>query len=93
MQTASVLNRNLRFFQLFQTWTDPTTNVTTLFCQHGRSECELNALHACIVEHNDVNEQMKLISCLLTGHATSLDEASISISQNIITYLNISTYF
>ncbi|XP_036325388.1 GILT-like protein 3 [Rhagoletis pomonella] len=55
-------------------WTDPTTNITTLFCQHGHSECEQNALHACIVEHNDVKDQVKLISCLMNGHAKNLDE-------------------
>ncbi|XP_017481739.1 PREDICTED: gamma-interferon-inducible lysosomal thiol reductase-like isoform X2 [Rhagoletis zephyria] len=57
-------------------WTDPTTNITTLFCQHGHSECEQNALHACIVEHNDVKDQVKLISCLMNGHAKNLDECA-----------------
>ncbi|XP_050341414.1 GILT-like protein 3 [Bactrocera neohumeralis] len=80
---AMIINDWLKYTELqlvpygkVTAWTDPTTNITTLYCQHGRSECELNALHACIVEHNDVNDQMKLIRCLLTGHATSLDECA-----------------
>ncbi|XP_011193003.2 GILT-like protein 3 [Zeugodacus cucurbitae] len=80
---AMIINGWLKYTELVlvpygkvSAWTDPATNITTLFCQHGHSECELNALHACIVEHNDVNDQIKLISCLLTGHSTSLDECA-----------------
>ncbi|XP_053970155.1 GILT-like protein 3 [Anastrepha ludens] len=64
-------------------WTDPNTNITTLFCQHGHEECEQNALHACIVEHNDVKDQIKLISCLMTGHAKSLDECASDLEMDV----------
>ncbi|XP_013098672.1 GILT-like protein 3 [Stomoxys calcitrans] len=57
-------------------WTDPSTNVTNLYCQHGRKECELNALHACIVEHNTIREQLDLITCLLNGYSTDIDVCS-----------------
>ncbi|XP_067626924.1 GILT-like protein 3 [Eurosta solidaginis] len=57
-------------------WTDPATNITTLFCQHGHSECEQNALHACIVEHIGAKDQVKLIACLFKSHAASLDECA-----------------
>ncbi|XP_004521269.1 GILT-like protein 3 [Ceratitis capitata] len=78
-----ILNEWLKYTELelipygkVTSWTDPDTNITTLFCQHGRTECELNALHACIVEHHDVRDQLKLISCLLSGHTTTLDECA-----------------
>ncbi|XP_075170510.1 GILT-like protein 3 [Haematobia irritans] len=57
-------------------WTDPETNKTNLYCQHGTRECELNAMHACIVEHNTVREQLDMITCLLNGYNTDIDMCS-----------------
>ncbi|XP_037947108.1 GILT-like protein 3 isoform X1 [Teleopsis dalmanni] len=54
-------------------WTNPTTNVTILYCQHGETECELNALHACIVENNSPTEQLDLINCLLRYNNHNID--------------------
>ncbi|KAL5284678.1 hypothetical protein ACFFRR_006783 [Megaselia abdita] len=44
-----------------------------LSCQHGEPECELNALHACIIENNSVEESFNLISCLMRGFNTNVD--------------------
>ncbi|XP_065371857.1 GILT-like protein 3 [Calliphora vicina] len=57
-------------------WTDPATNITNLYCQHGQRECELNALHACIVEHNTIEEQLEMFNCLLNGYSTDVDVCS-----------------
>ncbi|TMW45856.1 hypothetical protein DOY81_009060 [Sarcophaga bullata] len=54
-------------------WTNPSTNITNLYCQHGLTECELNALHACIVEHNTIEEQLEMFNCLLNGYNTDVD--------------------
>lgn len=61
---------------LFKVWTDPSTNITNLYCQHGQAECELNALHACIVEHNTIEEQLEMFNCLLKGYGTDVDAVS-----------------
>ncbi|XP_034488178.1 GILT-like protein 2 [Drosophila innubila] len=45
-------------------------NVT---CQHGVNECELNAWHACILEHHNISESLKLIACMMRGHKIRLD--------------------
>ncbi|XP_017855868.1 PREDICTED: gamma-interferon-inducible lysosomal thiol reductase [Drosophila arizonae] len=45
-------------------------------CQHGEDECELNAWHACILEHNDINISLKLIACMMRGRKNNLDKCA-----------------
>ncbi|XP_023163515.2 GILT-like protein 2 [Drosophila hydei] len=47
-----------------------------LTCQHGEDECELNAWHACILEHNDINISLKLIACMMRGRKNNLDKCA-----------------
>lgn len=46
---------------------------TELSCQHGEPECELNALHACIIENYSTEESFNLISCLMRGFNRNVD--------------------
>ncbi|XP_061401328.1 GILT-like protein 3 [Musca vetustissima] len=64
-------------------WTNPSTNETTLYCQHGNRECELNALHACIVEHNTMREQLDMITCLLNGYSTDVDTCATQLNIDV----------
>ena len=65
------------------TWTDPRDDVTTLHCQHGKRECELNAMHACIVDHNSVEEQLKMINCLMGGFRTNVDKCASNLNIDV----------
>uniref|UniRef100_T1H0P6 Gamma-interferon-inducible lysosomal thiol reductase n=1 Tax=Megaselia scalaris TaxID=36166 RepID=T1H0P6_MEGSC len=49
---------------------------TQLDCQHGVAECELNALHACIIENYSIEDSFNLISCLMRGFNTNVDVVS-----------------
>ncbi|XP_030371092.1 GILT-like protein 2 [Scaptodrosophila lebanonensis] len=42
-------------------------------CQHGTNECELNAWHACILEHHDIETALKLISCMMRSRKNKLE--------------------
>ncbi|XP_043655830.1 GILT-like protein 2 [Drosophila teissieri] len=42
-------------------------------CQHGVMECELNAWHACVLEHHDIAESLKLIACMMRGKKNRLE--------------------
>ncbi|KAH8356365.1 hypothetical protein KR084_006455 [Drosophila pseudotakahashii] len=53
--------------------TDDDGNVA---CQHGELECELNAWHACILEHHDIVESMKLIACMMRFKKNRLDKCA-----------------
>ncbi|XP_016983692.1 GILT-like protein 2 [Drosophila rhopaloa] len=52
---------------------DAAGNVT---CQHGLQECELNAWHACILEHHEIAESLKLIACMMRGKKNRLDKCA-----------------
>ncbi|EDX14078.1 GILT-like protein 2 [Drosophila simulans] len=45
-------------------------------CQHGVMECELNAWHACILEHHDIAQSLKLIACMMRGKKNRLDKCA-----------------
>ncbi|KAM7362996.1 GILT-like protein 3 [Cochliomyia hominivorax] len=64
-------------------WTDPNTNITNLYCQHGHRECELNALHACIVENNKIEEQLEMFNCLLRNFGTDVDECAKNLNIDV----------
>ncbi|XP_017084211.1 GILT-like protein 2 [Drosophila eugracilis] len=52
-------------------------------CQHGVDECELNAWHACILEHHDIYISLKLISCMMQNKHNSLDFCSSPMNINV----------
>lgn len=47
-----------------------------LTCQHGADECELNAWHGCILEHNNMTISLKLIACMMRGRKNNLDRCA-----------------
>ncbi|XP_023179953.2 GILT-like protein 3 [Drosophila hydei] len=51
------------------------TNIGKLevFCQHGDEECELNAVHACILEHLELRQAFDLIYCMLRSYFNNID--------------------
>ncbi|KAH8278890.1 hypothetical protein KR018_010784 [Drosophila ironensis] len=56
---------------------NPETNETQVFCQHGEEECELNALHACILETMPLPwDSFRMINCMLSSYSSRLDECS-----------------
>ncbi|XP_016983697.2 GILT-like protein 3 [Drosophila rhopaloa] len=54
-----------------------------VFCQHGEDECELNALHACIIETLDVRRAFNLIFCMLRSYSNQLDECARSMRLDV----------
>lgn len=42
----------------------------------GRPECELNRLHACILEHLSFDNAFYIVSCLMRTFQTSIDDVS-----------------
>ncbi|ALC46413.1 CG10157, partial [Drosophila busckii] len=52
-------------------------------CQHGVDECELNAWHACILEHHDVIESLKLIACMMRSRKNKLDKCADRYNINV----------
>ncbi|KAI8044237.1 GILT-like protein 2 isoform X1 [Drosophila gunungcola] len=53
-----------------------TDDAGKVACQHGVQECELNAWHACILEHHSMAESLKLIACMMRGKKNRLDKCS-----------------
>ncbi|XP_017847547.1 GILT-like protein 3, partial [Drosophila busckii] len=47
-----------------------------VFCQHGREECELNALHCCILEHLETRQAFELVHCMLGNYYNNLAECA-----------------
>ncbi|XP_068153507.1 GILT-like protein 3 [Drosophila tropicalis] len=47
-----------------------------VFCQHGNEECELNALHACIIETLDIESAFELINCMLRSYTNQIDKCA-----------------
>ncbi|EDV92994.1 GH18523 [Drosophila grimshawi] len=54
-----------------------------LFCQHGREECELNALHACVLEHLELRKAFDLIYCMLRSYTNSIDACAARLSLDV----------
>ncbi|KAH8385645.1 GILT-like protein 2 [Drosophila serrata] len=52
-------------------------------CQHGVNECELNAWHACILEHHEIKESLKLIACMMRGKKNRLDKCAARYKINV----------
>ncbi|KAL7729395.1 hypothetical protein ACLKA6_008959 [Drosophila palustris] len=52
-------------------------------CQHGMEECELNAWHACILEHHNITNSLKLIACMMRSRKNKLDECSSHYGINV----------
>ncbi|EDW16743.2 GILT-like protein 3 [Drosophila mojavensis] len=44
-----------------------------VFCQHGDEECELNALHACILENLELRQAFDLIYCMLRSYFNNIE--------------------
>ncbi|XP_017031716.1 GILT-like protein 3 [Drosophila kikkawai] len=57
-------------------YNDTSTGEMQVFCQHGEEECELNALHACIIETQDLQNAFGLIYCMLRSYGNQLDKCS-----------------
>ncbi|XP_017046417.1 GILT-like protein 2 [Drosophila ficusphila] len=64
---------NLKLIPYGNARSDDSGNVV---CQHGELECELNAWHACILEHHDIGESLKLIACMMRGKKNRLDKCA-----------------
>ncbi|KAH8388589.1 hypothetical protein KR093_010494, partial [Drosophila rubida] len=47
-----------------------------VYCQHGEQECELNALHACVLEHLELESAFPLINCMLRSYGDQIDECA-----------------
>ncbi|EDV90740.1 GH14296 [Drosophila grimshawi] len=52
-------------------------------CQHGVNECELNAWHACILEHKSFEVAFKLIACMMRGLKNRLDSCATRFNINV----------
>ncbi|KAH8385646.1 hypothetical protein KR200_005312 [Drosophila serrata] len=57
-------------------YNDTSSGEMQVFCQHGENECELNALHACIIETQDIQSAFRLIYCMLRSYGNQLDKCS-----------------
>lgn len=42
----------------------------------GRPECELNKLHACILQHLPFEQAFDIISCLMQSFRSNIDDVS-----------------
>jgi len=55
-------------------------NTTTLEwvieCQHGRAECKLNRMHACILDSLQFDLAFRLIACGMRGFRATLEECA-----------------
>lgn len=60
----------------FQFYNDATTNKLQFSCQHGPSECQLNMLHACILDEVPFDIAFPIIACLMAGPNTNLEQVS-----------------
>ncbi|XP_062123420.1 GILT-like protein 3 [Drosophila sulfurigaster albostrigata] len=49
-------------------------NRMEVHCQHGEKQCELNALHACILEELEIQSAFQLINCMLRSYGNGIDE-------------------
>ncbi|KAL7728179.1 hypothetical protein ACLKA6_005600 [Drosophila palustris] len=54
-----------------------------VYCQHGEEECELNALHACIIEHLELQQAFQLINCMLRSYSNRIDECAKHLSLDV----------
>ncbi|KAG5669710.1 hypothetical protein PVAND_000006 [Polypedilum vanderplanki] len=59
-------------------------------CQHGFRECQLNKMHACILEHYEFDEAFNIISCLMQSFRTSVDNCTpgFDISPSVLSCYN-----
>ncbi|XP_036674650.2 GILT-like protein 3 [Drosophila suzukii] len=60
-----------------------SSGKTQVYCQHGEDECELNALHACIIETLDIRKAFDLIYCMLRSYSNELDKCSRSMGLDV----------
>ncbi|KAH8417678.1 hypothetical protein KR222_004071, partial [Zaprionus bogoriensis] len=54
-----------------------------VFCQHGDEECELNALHACLLETLDVIKAFDMIYCMLRSYSNNIDVCAKHMSLDV----------
>lgn len=54
-----------------------------MFCQHDERECELNALHACIIEHMELRKAFELINCMLRSYSNQIDSCARHLSYDV----------
>ncbi|EDV43978.1 uncharacterized protein Dana_GF16248 [Drosophila ananassae] len=64
-------------------YNNTATGEMQVFCQHGEEECELNALHACIIETFDTQKAFKLIYCMLRSYSNQLDKCSSQLGLDV----------
>ncbi|XP_063704455.1 GILT-like protein 3 [Culicoides brevitarsis] len=58
-------------------YNDQTTNKLQFSCQHGPRECQLNMLHACILDEVQFDIAFPIIACLMTSPRMTLEQCSI----------------
>ena len=59
----------------------------------GRAECELNKLHACILEHLSVEKAFEIILCLMRSFESSIDDVSGIQFATLVLLLNQNLHF
>ncbi|KAH8337680.1 hypothetical protein KR074_006565 [Drosophila pseudoananassae] len=64
-------------------YNNTATGELQVFCQHGDEECELNALHACIIETLDIQNAFKLIYCMLRSYSNQLNKCSRELNLDV----------
>ncbi|SPP81222.1 GILT-like protein 3 [Drosophila guanche] len=64
-------------------YNNTATKEMQVFCQHGWEECELNALHGCILETLEIKEAFKLIYCMMRAYSNQLDKCSTHLGLDV----------
>ncbi|KAH8382320.1 hypothetical protein KR009_002913 [Drosophila setifemur] len=64
-------------------YNNTATGEMEVYCQHGHPECELNALHACIIETLDIQDSFNLIYCMLRSYSNQLDKCSKQLNLDV----------
>ncbi|EDW43350.1 GILT-like protein 3 [Drosophila sechellia] len=64
-------------------YNNTSTGERQVFCQHGVDECELNALHACIIETLGIRKAFNMIYCMLRSYSNELDSCSRSMGVDV----------
>ncbi|XP_017084210.1 GILT-like protein 3 [Drosophila eugracilis] len=79
----TVTNLKLYPFGKAGFYNNTSTGKREVYCQHGVDECELNALHACIIETQGIRKAFHLIYCMLRSYSDDLDRCSKSMGVDV----------
>lgn len=74
--SLSIMPLKILYNIKFQFYNDLTTNKLQFKCQHGLRECQLNMLHACILDEVQFDIAFPIIACLMGGPNTNLEQVS-----------------